>query len=83
MLLSLDVTKAMGLDDLSPRILKECADVLSPLLCDIFKKSLLSGSVPSGFNRLISFPSIRELSYKLSSSFSFVLCQQADGELPT
>ena len=49
MLLSLDVTKAMGPDDLSPRILKECADVLSPSLCDILNKSLSSGSVPSGF----------------------------------
>ena len=48
-LLSLDVTKAMGPDDLSPRILKECADVLSPSLCDIFNKSLSSGSVLSDF----------------------------------
>ena len=45
----LHVTKGMVPDELSPRILKECADVLSPSLCDIFNKSLSSGSVPSGF----------------------------------
>ena len=47
--MSLDVTKAMGPHELSQRILKECADVLSPSLCDIFNKSLSSGSVLSGF----------------------------------
>ena len=48
-LLSLDVAKAMGPDELSPRILKECADVLCPSLCVIFNRSLSSDSVPSGF----------------------------------
>ena len=48
-LLGLDVTKAVGPDSLSPRVLRECADILSPSLCGIFNKSLSSGILPSGF----------------------------------
>ena len=47
--LDLDVTKAVGPDSLSPRVLRESADKLSPSLCGIFNKSLSSGILPSGF----------------------------------
>ena len=49
--LDLDVTKAVGPDSLSPRVLRESADKLSPSLCGIFNKSLSSGILPSGFKK--------------------------------
>ena len=39
-------TAAPGPDKISPRFLKDVADIISSPLCLIFKKSLLEGSVP-------------------------------------
>ena len=44
---ALKVGKACGPDNLSPRILKECATELAPSLTCIFNRSLASSSVPS------------------------------------
>ena len=46
---NLDPNKAIGPDGLSPRVLRECADALSPSLCALFNKSLSSGRLSSGF----------------------------------
>ena len=39
-------TKAIGLDNISSRLIRECADILSDSLCDLFNKSLMSGIFP-------------------------------------
>ena len=36
-------SKATGLDDISAKIISECANLISVSLCDLFNKSLLSG----------------------------------------
>ena len=43
----LDANKAYGPDNLSSRILKECANVLAPSLTLLFKKSFASGHIPT------------------------------------
>ena len=42
----LDVNKSLGPDDISPRVLKESASQLGPVLCSLFNQSLLSSTVP-------------------------------------
>ena len=39
-------SKATGLNDISAKIMRECADLISVSLCDVFNKSLLSGIFP-------------------------------------
>ena len=39
-------SKATGLDNISAKIIRECADLISVSLCDRFNKSLLSGIFP-------------------------------------
>ena len=42
----LSKTKATGLDNISARLIRECADIISGPLCDLFNKSLMSGIFP-------------------------------------
>ena len=39
-------SKATGLDNISVKIIRECADLISVSLCDLFNKSLVSGIFP-------------------------------------
>ena len=39
-------SKATGLDNISAKIVRECADLISVSLCDLFNKSLVSGIFP-------------------------------------
>ena len=48
LLKNLNPYKAQGPDNLSPRILKELVDEISPLLQLIYTKSLDTGEVPRG-----------------------------------
>ena len=43
----LDPSKASGPDEIKPRLLKELAYEISPILCLIFQKSLDTGEVPT------------------------------------
>ena len=43
---SLDSNKATGPDGISARLLKETADVITPSLCKLFNRSVLSGTIP-------------------------------------
>ena len=43
--------KATGLDNISAKIMRECADLISVSLCDLFDKSLLSGIFPDDWKR--------------------------------
>lgn len=42
-----DETKAIGPDQISPRVLKRCAHAIAPYLFIIFNQSLLEGSLPN------------------------------------
>ena len=42
----LSKTKATGVDNISARLIHECADIISGPLCDLFNKSLMSGIFP-------------------------------------
>ena len=42
-------SKATGLDNISAKIIRECANLISVSLCDLFNKSLLSGIFPSNW----------------------------------
>ena len=39
-------TKATRLDNISARLIRECADIISGPLCDLLNKSLMSGIFP-------------------------------------
>ena len=43
---SLDVTKATGPDGIPAKLLKETASVIAPSLCELFNKSLHTGTLP-------------------------------------
>ena len=47
LLSKLDPSKASGPDEIKPRLLKELAHEISPILCLIFQKSLDTGEVPT------------------------------------
>ena len=47
LLSNLDSSKAAGPDELKPKILKELAPNISPILCFIFNKSLETGVDPT------------------------------------
>ena len=42
----LSKTKAIGLGNISARLVRECADIISSPLCDLFNKSLMSDIFP-------------------------------------
>lgn len=42
----LSKTKSTGLDNISAKLIRECADIISGPLCDLFNKSLMSGIFP-------------------------------------
>ena len=42
----LSKTKAVGLGGISARLIRDCADIISSPLCDLFNKSLMSGIFP-------------------------------------
>ena len=46
-LANLDASKATGPDEIPARILKETAHEIAPSLCELFKKSLRLGSIPT------------------------------------
>ena len=39
-------SKAIGLDNISAKIIRKCSDLISVSLCDLFNKSLVSGIFP-------------------------------------
>ena len=42
----LSKTKAVGLGGISARLIRDCADIISSPLCDLFNKSLMSDIFP-------------------------------------
>ena len=56
LLLKLNPYKATGPDQIKPRILRECANEIVPILTIIFNKSLISGSVPSDWSMAFVAP---------------------------
>ena len=44
----IDVKKAMGFDEISPKVIKWAPHVFGPILCKIFNKCLLLGYYPNG-----------------------------------
>ena len=68
-------SKATGLDNISAKIIRECADFISVLLCDPFNKSLVSGVFPDDWKCARVTPLFKQgdpsdLNIKLSTYFS-------------
>ena len=62
---NLNPSKAAGPDELKPKILKELAHNISPVLCLIFNKSLETGGVPTDWRTVHVSPI-----YKKGSKYS-------------
>ena len=45
LLSKLSQSKATGLDQISVRLLRKCADLIAPSLCSIFNRCIVSGVV--------------------------------------
>jgi hypothetical protein len=58
---NLDPSKAAGPDELKPKILKELAHNISPVLCLIFNKSLETGGVPTDWRTHMFHPFTRKV----------------------
>ena len=56
LLSGLNVSSAMGLDGLHPRLLRECAEQLSQPLCLVFNLSMQSGLVPDAWRESLVIP---------------------------
>ena len=53
---SINTAKSVGPDGISPRILKEAANELTPVLTYLFNKSLSTGDVPDDWRLANIFP---------------------------
>ena len=56
----IDVNKAVGLDDLHPRLLKIAAPFIAEPLSIVFNKSLSSGCFPSDFQKSQDYSSTKK-----------------------
>ena len=56
MLLKVDTSKASGPDGITPKVLKSCAEVLSPSIVALFNKSLSRGEIPDAWRESIVIP---------------------------
>ena len=56
----LDPYKAAGPDNISPRVLKELADVLAPCLTSLFQLSLDKAVVPQDWKKAIICPAFKK-----------------------
>ena len=57
----LDVSKAIGPDGLSPRVLKECCHQIASPLCYIFSVSLAAGKLPSQWLDTNGVPALKKV----------------------
>ena len=60
LLKNIDASKATGPDEISARILKEFAPQLSPLLTNIFNKSIQEGEVPKDWRQANVIPYLKK-----------------------
>ena len=67
LLKNIDANKATGPDEISARILKEFAPQLSPLLTNIFNKSIQEGEVPKDWRQANVTPYLKKEKNTLSA----------------
>ena len=67
LLKNIDASKATGPDEISARILKEFAPQLSPLLTNIFNKSIQEGEVPNDWRQANVIPYLKKEKNTLSA----------------
>jgi len=65
----LGVNKASGPDNISPFILKECANEISPVLQVIFTQSLNTGTLPSDWVTANVCPVFKKGSCTIASNY--------------
>ena len=68
MLKNLDASKATGPDEIPAKILKEFAYKFSPLLADIFNKSINCGEVPNDWKQANVIPVFKKGEKYLTSN---------------
>ena len=68
-LLSLNPYKAVGADNLHPRVLKELSSVIAPTLCNSFRASPRLGAVPSDWKLAYVTPIYKKASMQLPENY--------------
>ena len=71
---NLDITKATGIDGISARILKECAEELSYPLTLLFNLSFRSGKVPSSWKKAHVTPVHKADAKDVVENYRFPYC---------
>lgn len=66
---SLDVNKSPGPDQIHPRILKELADVIAPVVAALYKKSIEAGDMPQLWKTAHVTPIFKKGSKKLPENY--------------
>ena len=69
LLKNIDASKATGPDEISARILKEFAPELSPLLTNIFNKSIQEGKVPKDWRQANVIPVFKKGEIYLANNY--------------
>jgi hypothetical protein len=69
LLKNIDASMATGPDEISARILKEFAPELSPLLTNIFNKSIQEGEVPKDWRQANVIPVFKKGEKYLASNY--------------
>ena len=68
-LVALNPNKAAGPDGVETKLLKECAEEMAPILCDIFRKSMEEGEVPSMWREAHIIPIHKKGSRAIMANF--------------
>ena len=80
LLKGLKPSKALGPDELHPRVLKEVTSELGPVFAHLFKQSIDSGEIPDEWSLANIFPLFKKVScLQLSPSFLDLRTLQTSG----
>ena len=70
LLKSLDISKATGPDNISGKMLKECAREIPPSLCKVFNISLTLGCLPKDWHMANVTPIFKKGSHNDAANYS-------------
>ena len=74
----LSKTKSTGLDSISAKLIRECADIISGPLCDLFNKSFMSGIFPDDWKCARVIPLFKQgESFDLNNYLCHFSCRQS------
>ena len=65
----LRIDKSLGVDEVFPRVLRECKNIISVALTDIFDKLIVSGDVPNLWRQANVIPIFKKSNKSAMSNY--------------